>query len=143
MKCPRDGTELQAVNAAGVEIDKCHKCDGLWLDYGELEALRDKKLSGLEETMEKEYGNPEYRAGEVAGFMRCPRCGEAGRLSRQHVSYFHAPVQVDRCQQCFGLWLDDRELDLLIEDRKAMDKELGESRLVAACKSLARLFGGK
>lgn len=143
MKCPRDGTELAKVNAAGIELDKCHNCDGLWLDYGELEALRKKKLSGLEENVEREYGNPTFVTGEKSGYMRCPRCGEEGRLSRHHVSYFQAPVQVDRCQKCFGIWLDDCELDLLIEDKKAMDKELSEGRLMAAFKSLAKLFGSK
>lgn len=140
MKCPRDGTQLQVVRAAGVELDKCHKCDGLWLDAGELKALRSKRASGLEEEMERRYGNPKFETNEVSGYMRCPRCGEEGRLSRHHVSYFHAPVQVDRCQNCFGIWLDDRELDLLLDDKKVMDKQLNENRFVAACKSLAGLF---
>src|SRR5690606_32745876 len=89
MKCPRDGTELQTVVAAGVELDKCHKCDGLWLDYGELEALRKKKVSGIEEELERTYGDPQFKTGEVSGYMRCPRCDDdEGRLTRHHVSYF-------------------------------------------------------
>ena len=90
------------VTAAGVEIDKCHKCDGLWLDHGELKSLREADLSDVEQEIERDFGNPIVAAGETTGYMRCPRCGEAGRLTRHHVSYFHERVQVDRCQQCHG-----------------------------------------
>ena len=79
MKCPRDGTELQAVNVNGVELDKCHQCDGLWLDYGELKSIRNMKLSDVEEELEQKYGNPEVKPGQVDAYMRCPRCGENGR----------------------------------------------------------------
>ncbi len=51
MKCPRDGSELQAVDVRGVELDKCHRCDGLWLDYGELKSIRNMKLDEIEEEL--------------------------------------------------------------------------------------------
>ena len=49
MKCPRDGTHLARVIVDGVEIDKCHKCDGIWCDRGEMERLRDRKIADVEE----------------------------------------------------------------------------------------------
>ena len=36
MKCPIDGTELAAKSNAGIEINFCPKCRGVWLDKGEL-----------------------------------------------------------------------------------------------------------
>ena len=45
MKCPRDGTHLARVIIDGVELDKCHKCDGIWCDRDEMEQLRDRKIS--------------------------------------------------------------------------------------------------
>lgn len=40
-KCPVDGTELiKAYNDQEVIIDRCPKCEGIWLDAGELDAIR-------------------------------------------------------------------------------------------------------
>ena len=55
-------------------------------------------------------------------YMRCPKCG--GHLATEE---FHR-IQVDRCPDCHGLWLDAGEIDLLIkQDEKGMlSKALGE-----------------
>ncbi|MBY6056621.1 zf-TFIIB domain-containing protein [Leisingera daeponensis] len=39
MKCPIDGTELRMTERAGVEIDYCPQCRGVWLDRGELDKI--------------------------------------------------------------------------------------------------------
>ena len=75
MKCPRDGTTLAPVEIMGLELDKCHKCDGIWFDRGELEKLRDAKVPDIEEVLERKYGDPDYEEGTVEHHMRCPRCG--------------------------------------------------------------------
>jgi predicted RNA-binding Zn-ribbon protein involved in translation (DUF1610 family) len=36
-RCPKCGADLITVPYKGVEIDKCSRCLGLWLDCGELE----------------------------------------------------------------------------------------------------------
>ena len=141
MKCPRDGAELRSVDAGGVELDKCHQCDGLWLDHGELKTIRNMDLGEIEETLEERYGNPDVQQGNTDAYMRCPRCGEDGRLMRHHVSYVK-PVEVDRCQQCHGIWLDDTELDALLVDKKKMDQEFGSQGVIAFCKALAKRFSG-
>jgi hypothetical protein len=38
-ECPVDGTILEAREAASVIIDRCPRCNGLWFDSGELEAI--------------------------------------------------------------------------------------------------------
>lgn len=45
MKCPCDDTVLQRVEALGLELDKCHKCDGIWFDHGELNAIVGEKAT--------------------------------------------------------------------------------------------------
>ena len=43
-KCPRDGTELIRVCSSenpDVVLDSCQKCNGIWLDGGELDELLD------------------------------------------------------------------------------------------------------
>ncbi len=37
--CPVDGTELQQIDLYNIQIDRCPKCNGIWLDSGELEQI--------------------------------------------------------------------------------------------------------
>ena len=39
MKCPNDSTTLVMSERAGVEIDYCPECRGVWLDRGELDKI--------------------------------------------------------------------------------------------------------
>ena len=39
MKCPKCGFDLEAIKFRDLTIDKCHHCNGSWLDTGELKAL--------------------------------------------------------------------------------------------------------
>ena len=114
MKCPSDGTQLARIQLEQVAIDKCHQCDGIWLDHSELNQLRNSSQPGLEEDIEEEYGNPVTQPGSIDGHMRCPVCQDVGLVGR-HISYFK-PVKVDGCPKCHGMWLDDQELDTLLED---------------------------
>lgn len=43
MKCPKCGMALQEVTFGEVHIDKCFSCEGLWLDQGELEHIREQE----------------------------------------------------------------------------------------------------
>ncbi|GAA1751478.1 zf-TFIIB domain-containing protein [Aeromicrobium alkaliterrae] len=42
MKCPTDGATLTMSERAGVEIDYCPECRGVWLDRGELDKILDR-----------------------------------------------------------------------------------------------------
>ena len=39
MQCPIDGAQLVMTERAGVEIDYCPQCRGVWLDRGELDKI--------------------------------------------------------------------------------------------------------
>ena len=39
MRCPTDGSRLVEVDRAGVLIDACPTCRGVWLDRGELDKI--------------------------------------------------------------------------------------------------------
>ena len=134
MKCPRDGTQLEKVEILGMQLDKCHKCDGLWCDRGELERLRDAAVDGAEEVLERKHGDPAYQEGRPEGYMLCPRCGNA-RLQRQRYTY-KTGLSVDRCEKCLGIWLDDTELDAIIGEKKSLEEDEKEvkgflARLIA------------
>jgi len=39
MMCPKCGGTMRTYNRNGVHIDQCDNCRGIFLDYGELEAI--------------------------------------------------------------------------------------------------------
>ena len=42
MKCPTDSATLVMSERAGVEIDYCPECRGVWLDRGELDKILER-----------------------------------------------------------------------------------------------------
>ncbi len=67
MRCPNDGARLVEVERAGVLIDACPDCRGIWLDRGELDKIlvKERQLSHGDDDFfsEVEGGRPQ-RAGE-------------------------------------------------------------------------------
>jgi hypothetical protein len=61
--CPEDGTKMTLVEAAGVAIDVCPKCNGVWLDDDEIEQLQSVGLSGS--TSPNQSGTDSASAGVV------------------------------------------------------------------------------
>lgn len=47
MKCPKCGMQLEEIAFGDVRVDKCFSCEGLWLEKGELDALRQKESGFL------------------------------------------------------------------------------------------------
>jgi Zn-finger nucleic acid-binding protein len=46
-KCPLCGeTDLVRAERQGVEIDRCPKCRGVWLDRGELDQIIERSITG-------------------------------------------------------------------------------------------------
>jgi uncharacterized protein len=45
LKCPKCDGALIEVAHEGIQIDQCDKCNGVWLDAGELERLTNKEES--------------------------------------------------------------------------------------------------
>lgn len=45
MKCPTDGATLVMSDRAGVEIDYCPDCRGVWLDRGELDKILERSAT--------------------------------------------------------------------------------------------------
>jgi Zn-finger nucleic acid-binding protein len=43
MRCPACGGQLVEVERAGVHIDACRQCRGVWLDRGELDRIMERE----------------------------------------------------------------------------------------------------
>ena len=109
----------------------------VWFDKGELEGLRAKDVSDVEAALEDLYGNPEYTPGETEGFMKCPRCD--GRL-RSHLYTYIDPVKIDSCETCFWMWLDDGELDKILQENKGLQDAAGEKSPRTMLSALSNLI---
>jgi Zn-finger nucleic acid-binding protein len=92
---------------AQVEVDVCHRCGGVWLDTGELEAILTRGGTPA--------GDPVLRLLSGAGRRvdagaLCPRCD--ARMIEVRTS----DLVADRCPDGHGLWFDGGELERLLRE---------------------------
>lgn len=140
MKCPRCNEELRTVTVAGVAVDVCDKCEGVWFDQGELQSLLEKaedlKASELNRSWEGEL----RKEAPTGGTINCPKCGR--EMDRYRYCY-SSEIFVDGCGQGCGLWLDDTELrqivSYLIESNKPLDPET-EQKLATSLEAVKADF---
>ena len=57
MTCPSCGGELVELERAGVRVDACRQCRGVWLDRGELDSIleRERRVVGAVEQDEEDF----------------------------------------------------------------------------------------
>ncbi len=68
MRCPNDGARLVEVERAGVLIDACPDCRGIWLDRGELDKIlvKERQLAhGDDDFFSEVEGRRPRRAAEA------------------------------------------------------------------------------
>ena len=112
MECAGCKGEMQELELDGVMIDRCERCGGVWLDAGEADDLVKKTPTPREALQKKKLEL--LRQWKVAAVdprevdRACPRCDK--NLLR--VNYKDIPgLQVDKCQDDCGMYLDKGELD--------------------------------
>ena len=104
MDCPGCNATLIAIEFTGVELDFCSHCGGVWLDRGELADILDLaevESGGITEAL---YDSPDLGAGKG----QCPRCDR--RLRRVALGAAEQTIEIDRCPDHHGLWLDRGEI---------------------------------
>ena len=72
MICPRCSMTMDIEKADEIEVDVCLNCDGVWLDEGELDALKAKSKEGFKgnETVKLEELEEEQRYKERNSLFR-------------------------------------------------------------------------
>ncbi|MFQ5879001.1 MAG: zf-TFIIB domain-containing protein [Dehalococcoidia bacterium] len=121
MECPRCHVELQVEDYKGIEVDRCPACQGMWLDYHELDELEDTAMSD-----DAIKGMMIYRSH--AGDIACPRCGETMEV----FNYRGYNVQIDLCPQEHGFWLDAGEEQRVLELMQQRIRDLQRSAAAEA-----------
>ena len=129
MNCPRCSIELKVEKFKGIEIDKCCRCEGLWLDYHELDQLEDTVLDDdpIKGTM---------MFGSMSGELPCPRCG----IPMNWFRYRQYNLELDFCEAEHGFWLDKGEEKRVAEIMEQRIKNL--KRSVTAEAEWGKFLGG-
>ena len=115
MKCPVDHSELRSrTYEAGIAVDACPACEGMFLDRGELEAIQEshehdytQELTRMPDLGYNAYELAMQKSGRV---LRCPKC-DVEMESREYARC--SQVLIDVCPRCRGVWLDRGEIQAL------------------------------
>lgn len=135
MDCPRCEGKLATETYGGVEIDRCTRCKGIWMDAEELRRARREFLEGGAGALDGQ--SPAVSDGTKAERV-CPRDG--AKLETFNYAY-SSGIEVDRCGRCGGLWLDNGEF-AKIEDflRRAETSELPADAKLAIASAKERVL---
>lgn len=109
MQCPKCNVETVREIVSKVEIDRCPRCRGLWLDALELEKLIEhppRELLGQDRLF--------AASSDPGPRLKCPRCKEVPLIKLN--SRLRPGTILDSCTVCFGNWLDAGELARLAGD---------------------------
>jgi len=118
--CPRCKTPMQEIVHQNTFLDRCPRCTGVFFDQGEM-------FSALGATADPGV----WDSAETGGVTRpgetpCPRCGS--HMLLQSVKYGGDDVEIDRCGQCNGIWLDATEADRIMTiGGKLLEKMRGDA----------------
>ena len=128
MDCPKCGSNLKVVKHKGMQVDQCGSCQGMWLDYPELDQLEDTVLDEDEKK-----GSMITRPGESE--ISCPKC----QGPMQQFRYRYDELWLDVCAAEHGFWLDKGEETRVLELMAQRTKNLDRS--AKAEQDWARLLG--
>lgn len=106
MKCPACKNTLVILEAHRIEIDYCSKCEGVWLDSGELELMiesEDEKAKLFQSLIVVE-DSPEKK-------LRCPIC----KIKMEKVIHKDLDTVTDKCIRNHGIWFDKGELNSILK----------------------------
>ncbi len=120
-QCIKCSGSQESIVIFGVEIDRCPKCGGLWLDGGEIKQLNEQRNARADDkTLEEAIarlakrdspgGTPVVQSGEqVVKSTPCPAC--SGKLT----AVLFAGSTIEQCNACHGVFLDKGELQKAME----------------------------
>ncbi len=111
MKCPRCSSDLnKKENEAGITVDFCVQCQGIWLAQ---HSLRQVLQTGKTDLPSSSSGFWDQISNWKESDSNCP--DDVKHLR----TFLHRGVEVDMCPECSGLWLDKGEWEKLDTPRNS------------------------
>ncbi len=102
--CPKCRGCLEQVVWAGIEVDRCLNCKGIWFDSEEAEQLKTIKGSESLDIGDQAIGD---QINQLTNDIRCPRCKNV-KMTRL-VDIDEHCIWYEICPKCQGVWLDAGE----------------------------------
>ena len=106
-----------------VEVDLCGRCGGIWLEQGEVQALRanpyrDARIPFDRTTAPQLSQCQNCHAPLNRDAAECPACGHQNVIGCPHCDrtmqvLWRGPLRLDVCRHCKGTWFDHHELEAL------------------------------
>lgn len=112
----------------GVQVDTCATCAGVWFDKDELKQLQQRDELAFP-ALEDRFLPPLPAVAERANELRCPDCDA---LLTPYQYMYDSPIQLDICDFCSGIWVDDGELDKMYQWNQAPITTTEEHRIALA-----------
>lgn len=108
--CPKCEIELTEAIQGDTVLDVCPQCAGIWFDSEELNRIREEDPASLIQ-IDQQF-RPRVEPATSGGIRNCPCC----RLPMRRYNYLYSsPIELDECEQCDGVWVDDGELEKMIQ----------------------------
>lgn len=118
------GTRLKKLRlgaGAGVVVDACPRCRGVWFEAGEIEAVEESHRTALLSGLGPSETPHRMRCRGCDGMVdrdrpSCPTCGWEVRIRcpscdrPMDTLTTPAGIRLDACRQCRGAWFDAHEL---------------------------------
>ncbi|RKY24304.1 MAG: hypothetical protein DRP62_04035 [Planctomycetota bacterium] len=123
MDCPVCKNPMITLELAGVEIDYCTACGGIWLDAGELELLL-----GNREQAKNLLDSFKIDSHPAESARKCPICDK--KMQKIIVGTSKPALLIDKCRKGDGLWFDKGELQDIIS-RANLDRDNKIRKLLA------------
>ncbi len=106
LRCPKCTAAMEKVTFAGITVDRCVQCKGLWFDAREQERLR--AVEGAEQI---DVGPPPPPAAAAAapatpGKVQCPVCHTQMIRMTDHQQ---PHIGFESCTVCYGVFFDAGE----------------------------------
>ena len=120
VKCPLCNTKTEIINLAGVELDYCYKCSGIWFDKGELKKFQDsisnqelcsEMIATLKELSSLKEANEPNQHMSRTDYMSCPVCSQP-MLHKKFAEV--SGIILDRCAK-HGTWTEQEDLSRILE----------------------------
>ncbi len=81
------------------------------------------RLKKVEEDKHKNLAEEEKKRIKALHFMKCPKCG------MELIALDYKGIEVDKCSECEGIWLDAGELETVSKlEKSGIDKLFGAFR---------------
>src|SRR5690349_3954730 len=117
MNCPNCGADLAATRVRGLDVERCPKCHGLWLDREELDQLEDEVFDD-----DDDKGTVVF-SSELSA-RKCPHC----QASLRAFKYRLWDLQLEYCPEGHGYWLDEGEDKRVLEFMREEEARVERSR---------------